>query len=106
MNFDRKVRFGEQLGFQVRESESAPFQSELMHIAQPIEFRNNFKAPKVNTSGKKGPALLSGKVKKGAIKGKGMGKKPQESNKAVPEFNLDTKPQKYFDPALDPKSKI
>ena len=66
LNFDRKVRFGEQLGYQVREPESAPFESEM--LAKPIEFRNNFKAPVKNASAKKGPALLNGKVKKGALK--------------------------------------
>ena len=27
------------------------------------------------------------------------------SSKPLPDFNLDTRPQKYFDPEIDPKAK-
>lgn len=60
----------------MREPESAPFEREM--LAKPIEFRNNFKAPVKSGSAKKGPALLNGKVKKGALKGMLGLRKPQE----------------------------
>ena len=62
MNFDKKVRFGEQLGFKTSNGEAPHlFESEL---AQPIEFKNNFKAPQSAGMSK----LSGGKVKKGQVK--------------------------------------
>ena len=41
INFDKKVRFGEQLAFKTG---GVPFLFE-SEMAKPIEFKNNFKAP-------------------------------------------------------------
>jgi hypothetical protein len=95
------VHFGEQLGFQVKEALPLPSEMLSFNVAQPIEFRNNFKVPSSSNSAAK--ALLKGKVNKGTLKQ--IKKTTAVPPKALPEFNLDTRPKKYFDPALEAKTK-
>jgi len=109
INFDKKVRFGEQLAFKTGGVPEL-FESEL---AKPIEFKNNFKTPQ--PSGKKTAKKLP-KVGKGTLTNLMANKKKlttappkqvQKPQTAAPlaDFNLDTKPMKYFDAKLDPRFK-
>jgi hypothetical protein len=56
INFDKKVRFGEQLAFKTGGVPSL-FESEM---AKPIEFKNNFKAPQTLSKTKKPQKIARG----------------------------------------------
>ncbi len=101
MNYDKQVKFADQLAFKL--DEPPIFQGE---EPNPIEFQNNFK---------QGQAKGKAKSKKGKKAKKlnnfippYMKKRPQTAKqKPQPtqqEWNLDTRPQKYFDSRIDPKA--
>lgn len=112
------MQFGEQLQFGLLNPDQLQFQSEVM--PKPIEFKNNSGKPQTtaSTQKKKAPnqkmGFLEGhiqnmmankKAKKAtqiAPKKEAAAEKP---SKPLPDFNLDTRPSKYFDANIDPKSK-
>ena len=117
LNFDKKVSFGEQLAFGYK-NQGAMFESEM---PQPIELKGGARpeSAKKQTSKKKAPnkkmgyfeghiqALLDKKKASGGAKAPNKKDKvtAEQKQKPLADFNLDTRPQKYFDPDIDPKSK-
>ncbi len=97
MNFEKKVQFGEQLSFKVKEPKL--FQSE---IPKPIEFTKKNNVPPKKPKKAKGFESQVKAILKG---GKVQNKQRPGTAKPLPkgDFNLDTRPQKYFDPSLDPR---
>jgi len=98
LNFDKKVRFGEQLAFKIGTQGGEPglFESE---VAKPIEFKNNFKVPsaaKVKGNGGVMPKAMKKKTFDGL--NKKLSAKKTQGNIGGPsqpfkgDFNLDTRP--------------
>ncbi len=93
MHFDKKVRFGEQLNFKMKDPEA--FSSEL-NDPKPIEFKGGNKQIKKDTAAKqkKKPQFPTKNGYFEALQGKSkqLREKVQQPKKPLPEFNLDTRP--------------
>ena len=121
LNFDKKVSFGDQLSFGFKQ-EPQMFAAEM---PASLEFKGNAKvAPEKKLSSTKGSgkkkapnkkmgffeghiqALLE-KKKDVPNQGPKSAKKKEAAAQKVDkgDFNLDTRPSKFFDPDIDPKSK-
>ena len=76
-----------------------------------VEIKNNFKMATGPKQSKKklttGTSFLDGHMNAlmKNIKEKPSSQKQQKQDKNMPQFNLDTRPAKYFDAEIDPKSK-
>jgi hypothetical protein len=122
LNFDKKVSFGDQLSFGFKQ-EPQMFAAEM---PAALEFKGNAKvaAPEKNPGAKgslkkKAPnkkmGFFEGHIQALLEKKKGtpnQGPKSAKKKEAAGaqkadkgDFNLDTRPSKYFDPDIDPKSK-
>ena len=121
LNFDKKVSFGDQLSFGFKQ-EPQMFAAEM---PAALEFKGNAKVaapekkPGVKGSGKKKApnkkmGFFEGHIQALLEKKKGtpnQGPKSAKKKEAAAQkadkgdFNLDTRPSKYFDPDIDPKSK-
>ena len=120
LNFDKKVSFGDQLSFGFKQ-EPQMFAAEM---PASIEFKGNAKVAPEKKAGAKGSGkkkapnkkmgFFEGHIQALLEKKKGtpnQGPKSAKKKEAAAQkldkgdFNLDTRPSKYFDPDIDPKSK-